>query len=196
MNWRSAFSVSGNGKSRTWRRFSSVNEVPVLVIKCYIPLLCGLAVAFFSRSLPSTLRVLLRYSLSVVPKRSTSSMYISHISVTYPANTTLKERVGAFESHGYSVPFKQSILSNESSVFLRCLMKAVYSIRMQRCLMITCSEVNYANLFRFQSPYAIDNLLNVGNGPSFKSTSGRVQSNKVKGETLLLRLAFRSRLGY
>jgi hypothetical protein len=67
---------------------------------------------------------------------------------------------------------------------------------MQRCLMITFSEVNNAKHFRFQSPYAIDNLLDVGNGPSFESTSGRVQSNKVKGEAPLLRLAFRSRLGY
>ena len=44
--------------------------------------------------------------------------------------------------------------------------------------------------------YAIDNLLDVGNGPSFESTSGRVQSNKVKGEAPLLKLTFRSRLGY
>ena len=29
--------------------------------------------------------------------------------------------------------------------------------------MITCSEVNNANYFRFQSPYAIVNLLDVGN---------------------------------
>jgi hypothetical protein len=29
------------------------------------------------------------------------------------SHTTLKERARAFESHGYSVPFKQSILSDE-----------------------------------------------------------------------------------
>ncbi len=41
----------------------------------------GLAVTFFSRSLPSTLRVLSRYSLSVGPCINTSSIYISHMRV-------------------------------------------------------------------------------------------------------------------
>ena len=45
-------------------------------------------------------------------------------------------------------------------------------------------------------PHAIDNLLDVGNGPSIESTSDRVQSNKVKGEAPLLKLAFGGRLGY
>ena len=49
-------------------------------------------------------------------------------------------------------------------------------------------SVNKAEHVRFQSPYAIDNLLDVGNGPSFESTSGRVQSNKVKGELRVLRV--------
>ncbi len=84
-------------KSRTWRRFSSVNEVPVLDIRCptystsFKPsfVFAGLAVTLLSRSLPSTLRVLPRYSLSVEPCINTSSIYISHIRVTYPANTLL-----------------------------------------------------------------------------------------------------------
>jgi hypothetical protein len=33
--------------------------------------------------------------------------------------------------------------------------------------MITCGEVNNAEHLGFQSPYAIDNLLNDGNGQSF-----------------------------
>jgi hypothetical protein len=41
-------------------------------------------------------------------------------------HTTLKERAWTLETHGYSVPFKQSLLSDENRVFLR--------IRVQRCL--------------------------------------------------------------
>ena len=74
-------------------------------------------------------------------------------------HTTLKERVRALESHGYSVPFKQSILSDESRVLLL--------IRMQRCLMLPCSEINNAKDLGLQSPYSIDDLLDVGDGPSF-----------------------------
>ena len=65
-------------------------------------------------------------------------------------HTTLKERV--------RVPFKQSILSDESRVFLR--------IRMQRWLMVPCSKIDNAKDLGLKSPYAIDNLLDVGNGPS------------------------------
>ncbi len=130
MSWRSAFSVSGNGKSRTWRRFSSVNEVPVLDIKCptYSTSLrpslvfSGLAVTFFSRSLPSTLRVLSRYSLSVVPKSSTSSIYISHIRVTYPANTVLAI---LHWKKGPEPLSPMAALFHSYSPY--CVMKAVYS---------------------------------------------------------------------
>ena len=72
--------------SRTWGPFSSMNEVPVLDIKCptYSTSLrpslvfARLAVTFFSRSLPSTLRVLPRYSLSSMYQYI---VYISRICV-------------------------------------------------------------------------------------------------------------------
>ena len=66
----------------------------------------------------------------------TMHQYIVYIYLAYACDiacqyfighTTLKERAWTLETHGYSVPFKQSILSDECRVFLR--------IRMQRCLM-------------------------------------------------------------
>ena len=86
--------------------------------------------------------------------------YTRDISGQYSiGHTTLKERARAFESHGNSVPFKQSILSDESRVLLR--------IRMQRCLMIPCSKIYNAEDLGLKSPYSINNLLDIGNGPSF-----------------------------
>ncbi len=104
------------------------------------------------------------------------------------SHTTLKEKARALESHGYSVPFKQSILSDESRELLW--------IRMQRCLMISCSEIYNAKDLGLHCPYSIDNLLDIGDGPTFLSTSGWVQSNKVKCEAPLLRLTLWSWLRY
>jgi hypothetical protein len=78
----------GSGKSRTWSRFSSVNEVPVLDIRCptystsfrLSLVFAGLAVTFFSRSFPSTLRV--------EPCINTSSVYIAR--QYFIRHTTLK----------------------------------------------------------------------------------------------------------
>ncbi len=38
--------------------------------------------------------------------------------------------------------------------------------------MIPCGEVDNAKDLGLKSPYTIDNLLDVGNRPSFESTSG------------------------
>ena len=54
--------------------------------------------------------------------------------------------------------------------------------------MIPCSEVNDCKLLGFQTAHFIDHLLYVGDRPTFKWTSGRIQSNKVESKAPLLRL--------
>ena len=184
MNCRSAFSVSGSGKWSTCRRFSSVNEVPMLVIRCptYSSSLrpslvfAGFAVTFFSRSLPSTLRVLPRYSLSAVLKSSTSSIYISHICVWHSRQVPCWPYYVEIKGPSLWVPW---LLGSIQTVHLW--------IRMQRCLMIPCSEINNAKDFGFQSPYSIDNLLDVGH----PSSPPVAEFNRTKS-----RLTLRSRLGH
>ena len=164
MNWRSAFSVVGSGKSRTWSRFSGVKDVPVLEIRCstYSTSLSprrvfrGFAVTLFSRSRKSTLRKFLQHSSSVVPWTNTSSIYISHMHVTYPASTLLD----ILRCKKGPDPLRpMATLFHSNSPYW--VMKAVYS----------CESgwrgIYDAKHFGFQCTNPIYNLLNVGYRPSF-----------------------------
>jgi hypothetical protein len=102
------------------------------------------------RGLSRTLGVLPRYSLSVGPCINTSSICIAY-------SNTLLDKLRWKKGLEFLSPMATRFNSNsrdESRVLLW--------IRMQRCLMILCREINNAKDLVIQSPHSIDNLLVVG----------------------------------
>ena len=99
--------------------------------------------------------------------------YIVNVYLTYASDiacqdcvghATLEEGAGTLQAHCYPSPLEKSVLSNESSVFLR--------IRMELGLMIAGGEVDDAEHFGLQSSDPVDYLLDVRDGPTFQRSSG------------------------